>query len=198
MKSDVCHLDSGALDVGPALIQVEKCAAYEGLDTHQTLRLRLLGEELMGMVKGILGDYTADFWVEVEDKNYELHLQAKANVSEDKREELLKLSTSGENIAARGFMGKVRQIFEASLYGDDQTLAMVGAMSGEGGGFYDMQAYAFSQAWSLMNYRESMGDNQEDEKWDELEKSIVAKLADDVLVGVRCRAAEIIIKKQFH
>ena len=33
--------------------------------------------------------------------------------------------------------------------------------------------------------------------WDQLEKSIVAKLADDVIVGVRGKKVEIIIIKEF-
>ena len=40
-------------------------------------------------------------------------------------------------------------------------------------------------------------ENSENEKWDELEKSIVAKLADDVIVGVRGKNVEIVIKKEF-
>ena len=44
--------------------------------------------------------------------------------------------------------------------------------------------------WSLSDYRESLGTDQENdpsakEAWDELEKSIVASLAKDVLVGVK-------------
>ena len=36
-----------------------------------------------------------------------------------------------------------------------------------------------------------------EDEWDQLEKSIVTRLADDVIVGVRGKKAEIIIKKKF-
>ena len=197
MKTDVCHLDSEAFDAVPSLHMVERAAAYAGLDEKETLRLRLLGEELLGMMKGIFREYTADFWIESTGKAFELHLRAEAPVDEEKREALLSISSTGENIAARGFMGKIRQIFEAGMYGDSDAMAMSGMMSGAQSG-YDLQSFAFAQAWSLMAYREKVEtEKANEEAWDELEKSIVAKLADDVIVGVRSHVAEIIIKKKF-
>ena len=51
--------------------------------------------------------------------------------------------------------------------------------------------------WSLMNYRESLErENEPDtEEWDELEKSIIAKLADDVKVWLRSDTTEVVIEK---
>lgn len=195
MKTDVIQLESANLNMDRALGEVSKCAAYELLTQKQALRLQLLSEELLGMMKGILGDYKADFWLEAENKRFEIHLTANTNVSEGEREKLLSVSSSGENIAARGFMGRVRQVFEAALYGDDQALAMAGIAGSQGG--YDMGSMAFAEAWSLMAYKAQMEAQAGREEWDELEKSIVASLADDVKVGVRCRQAEIIITKQF-
>ena len=55
-------------------------------------------------------------------------------------------------------------------------------------------------AWSLLSYKEdvdgSSGEDK-DEAWDELEKSIIAKLADDVIVGVLNGKADITVKKSF-
>ena len=51
-----------------------------------------------------------------------------------------------------------------------------------------------------MNYRESFDSNAQAEKqeaWDELEKSIIAKLADDVIVGVLGGKVDIVVKKKF-
>lgn len=38
---------------------------------------------------------------------------------------------------------------------------------------------------------------QKKEKWDELEKSIVANLADNVVVGIDGRQVNIVLKKKF-
>lgn len=42
-----------------------------------------------------------------------------------------------------------------------------------------------------------MEDTAAEEAWDELEKSIVAKLADDVQVGIRSGKVELVIRKRF-
>ena len=55
--------------------------------------------------------------------------------------------------------------------------------------------------WSLERYRAAMEKEKEQspvvkEAWDELEKSIVASIADDVRVSVSGKKVELIIEKQ--
>ena len=51
-------------------------------------------------------------------------------------------------------------------------------------------------SWSLNKYRDVVKkENQED--WDELEKSIIANLADDIIVGVKGKQANIVVVKKF-
>ena len=60
--------------------------------------------------------------------------------------------------------------------------------------------YSDSIAWSLLNYRDSFDSAAQIEKreaWDELEKSIIANLADDVIVGVLGDKVDIVVKKKF-
>ena len=62
-----------------------------------------------------------------------------------------------------------------------------------------MDAYV----WSMENYKEEIQiqmDDSEDaaEAWDELEKSIVRKLADEVSVRIIGASVEIIVFKEFH
>ena len=57
-------------------------------------------------------------------------------------------------------------------------------------------ANAGSPYWSLKNYRANVKD-EDSEEWDELEKSIINNLADDVIVGVKGKQAKIIIEKKF-
>ena len=53
----------------------------------------------------------------------------------------------------------------------------------------------YSYKWSLDNYRNAV--SKEKEKYDELEKSIVANLADDVVVGIKGKQVEIVVVKKF-
>ena len=64
----------------------------------------------------------------------------------------------------------------------------------EGGSMIDVGGY--SNAWSLSTYKQ--GAKNKTEAWDELEKSIIANMADDVIVGIIGGKVEITIKKSFE
>ena len=51
--------------------------------------------------------------------------------------------------------------------------------------------------WSLEQYRNSVKKEEQAEAWDELEKSVIASVADDVIVGVKGKRADIIVVKKF-
>ena len=56
--------------------------------------------------------------------------------------------------------------------------------------------------WTLQTYRNDLnvartGSDNAEEAWDELEKSIVAKLADDIVVGVKGDRIDLVISKKF-
>ena len=61
------------------------------------------------------------------------------------------------------------------------------------------QFYAadYSSLWSLEHYRSTVKKEEKTEKWDELEKSVIASVADDIVVGVKGKRADIIIVKKF-
>ena len=46
-----------------ALNQAEKVAAYKSLSPKNTLHLRLLTEEMMGMMRSITGETQGKFWI---------------------------------------------------------------------------------------------------------------------------------------
>ena len=63
----------------------------------------------------------------------------------------------------------------------------------------DVSPNAALLGWSLKAYRDAVAENREKEpeKWDELEKSITAKLADDVKIFIRGNNVEMVIEKAF-
>ncbi|MCR4805152.1 MAG: hypothetical protein K5981_05805 [Clostridia bacterium] len=201
MKTDVIRISAGGDGMPAALEQTEKAAAWRGLDPKQTLRLRLLAEEMMGMLRTIVGGGEFYYWVETEGGDFSLHLSADTQVNSDMRRELLKASTSGKNAAATGFMGKLRDIF-THMYEPDAN-----GMSPVGYGFYTMEggmsinpvSEGLMYGWSLNAYRDAIATNaQKDaEEWDELEKSITAKLADEIKIYIRENNVEMVVEKTF-
>lgn len=198
MITDVYQLNQTDADLAKAMLLGEKCAAYCELSQKQSLQLRLLCEETIGMMAGILGHYSAEFYLSTQDKNIEIHIKAHADmdISEQERKQFISASTSGENISYRGFMGKIRRLLESSVFGGEDCLAAAGNMTFTGIGY---DSYVIADEWSLQRYKNALANaNAEREPaWDELERSIVANLADDVIVGVHADVAELIIRKNF-
>ena len=207
MKSNICKLNEDLTCLEAVLAEVEKVTAYNGLEDKKALRLRLLAEELCGMLPGLIENFSGKFWAENEGDNYELHVELKADdMNNDLREELISVSKSGKNAAAKGIMGKIRAVAETMLLAAlDPDLAPMPS-DGEycdyngfnmGVGYVDSLVYetGYAYTWSLYNYKTAV-EKKEDE-YAELERSIVAKLADDIIVGVRGKNVEIVVKKSF-
>ena len=160
------------------------------------------------MLPGLISNFSGVFWAENDGTSYEFHVELKAeNMSIELRDELISVSKSGKNAAAKGIMGKIRAVAETMLLvASDSSLPMP-LSEGE---FYDCQGFnmgfgyinpntsvdnGYIYSWSLCNYKSAV-ENEKDE-FAELERSIVAKLADDVIVGVRGNNVEIVLKKSF-
>ena len=207
MKSEVFMLNSDAGRMAAARYVTEEFARGLGLDKHESLRLELLTEETLGMVKALVDDFYGQIWFEGEGKRCEIHLQATADMNTDRREELLSISSSGRNAAAKGFMAMLKDVVSGAMHSFGRSMndygrevARYGIVNpADVGGF---AVDAMVPIWSLQTYRTGLEtqrlDNAEaDAAWDELEKSIVGKLADDVVVGVKGDRIEMVIIKDF-
>lgn len=213
MKSNEIFLNGVGAGTAEVLNEVEAFCKYQNYSNKEMLQTRLLAEELLGMMKGIIGadaedskedKYEAKLWIEGTGKKCELHVTAKTRVDSNKKEKFLSVASDGKNMAAKGVMGRIRQVVEdclseyegaESYYGDSRVpmYPYVGMSSIAG-------SAAMMQRWSLQSYIGSVSARrtEKQEEWDELEKSIVAKLADDVLVGVQNKKVEIIVNKSFE
>ncbi len=196
MKTDVFKFNDNVEELEKMLDETEKTAAYAGLDKKQTIRLRLLAEELMSMLPEMMEYCEGEFWAESNGKEIELHVSVTLDdmLSAD-REKLMSVSTSGKNAAAKGIMGKIRAAAETMIA---EYFALPVDVYQD---FYSMgmsDPYYYTNAWSLAQYRAAAQQKAEEETWDELEKSIIANLADDVIVGIKGKKADIIVKKNFE
>lgn len=205
MKTDVIEISSNGDGMAEALRQTEKAASFRGLSGKEAVRLRLLSEEMMGMLRTIVGGGESRFWIESEGKRFTLHLTTDARMNADMREELLKTSTSGKNEAVRGFMSRVRDIVTRVTEPDGAGVSPLEY------GFSYIDVPSFDDAslgvtthglmygWSMSAYKDAVAAHREEEpdKWDELEKSITARLADEIKISIRGSAVELVIEKAF-
>ena len=193
MQSDVILVSNDGSKIEKALDLTARVAAYWRLPPKTALHLRLLTEEMMGMMHGLTGERYGDFWIEVESGVCMLHLRTETTMDSEKREALLAASSDGKNKAARGLMGRLRDLFDR---GADADVAALSATVMP----YDSSAIGNVFDWSLSQFRENLemvrrNSEKAEETWDELEKSVVAHVADDVKVSISGRTVELILYK---
>ncbi|MBR6186892.1 MAG: hypothetical protein IKQ41_11605 [Clostridia bacterium] len=199
MKTDVIVVSSQGAQMEAALEQAEKVAAYKGLSARNALHLRLLTEEMMGMMRSLTGETEGSFWIEDQEKEYRLHLQVHTRMDSGKREQLLSASSSGKNESAKGLMGRLRDFFDRGA--DEDVASFTSPLFLEGA--YDHSSTpTLDWEWSMIRYEDALSaqvrrnDSRAKDAWDELEKSVVAHVADDVKVSIRGNAVEMIIVKK--
>ena len=227
MKSDVIMINNSSEQIEKALNQVEAVAVYKSLSSKNEMLIRLLAEELLGMVRSILGETGIKFWLEDAEGVYQIHLLAETILNTEKREQLLSAATSGKNEEAKGFMGMLREFFYRT---SDPDIPIHGGMNAVRPGAPAFWNYTFEPAvdtdlmfapfcqmtegvymqnvspkldyeWSLAQYKNGLDQRRKDDSealkaWDELEKSVVAKMADEVKVGILGNEVEMVVFKR--
>ena len=198
MRSNICKIEKGTRDLDAILKESERVAEYNGLSHKQALQLRLLCEEIDGMLPKIIDDFDGSLWIDFEDRECRINVSIKIpEFNTDKKEELIGIAKNKKNAAAVGIVGKIRDAIE-DFFLDEERIKAVSLSSGSFGlGTGYSEGVDYSYLWRLEQYRKSVKKDGQAEAWDELEKSVVASVADDVIVGVKGRQANVIIVKKF-
>ena len=189
-------VDSDVIKASNAIGRADSTIEELKLNKKDSFHLNLIFEETLGMLKEMTGEYSAVIWFEKYKNQCCIRLTAKTEMDINKKKNLLDMSFDGTNSLVKGFMGKVRDVIENGALGYNNVMKL---QQEYGGGYVQygtMGMYSSTEGmadtgimWSLCEYRSSLSDEMENvsvkEAWDELEKSIVAKLAKDVVVGVK-------------
>ena len=198
MKSNVCKIENGTKDLAAILKESERVAEYNGLTHKQSLQLRLICEEIDGMLPNIIDDFNGELWIEIENGVCKVNVSLTfKEFTAEKKKELVGVATNKKNAAATGIVGKIRSAIENVLLDGDnfRSFEIASESYGFSTEYYDRMDY--SHLWTLDRYRSSVSKEKQSEAWDELEKSVIASVADDVIVGVKGREADIIVVKKF-
>ncbi len=202
METMKIMINSNGNGMERALDTVERFSQENGFDVHSARRTRLLAEETMSMVRTIVEEFVAKFWMESrEGCNCILHLQATSPMTYQKKQELIAASSRQRNEASVGIMGKIHDFIEDSLYSmEDGTQVLMGGSEYMSMGGVALGADGYM--WTLDKYREDIEQSADEDAdmealLDELEKSIVANIADDIQVYVKGNTIEMVIEKNF-
>jgi hypothetical protein len=198
MKSNVCKIEKGTRDLDAILKESERVAEYNGFTHKQALQLRLLCEELDGMLPNIINDFDGELWIDFEDGVCKVNVSIQIpEFNTDKKEELIGIAKNKKNAAAVGIVGKIRNAIEDFFLNEErmEALALSSGTYGLSAGYSEGVDYSY--LWRLEEYKSSVKKEEQAEAWDELEKSVIASVADDVIVGIKGKRAEIVIIKKF-
>ena len=199
MKTDEITVDSRGARMETALAQAEKVAVYKGLARKEALSLRLLTEEMLGLMRALTGESEGVFWIEDEDGEYRLHLRVRTRLNADERAQLLSVSSTGKNESAKGLMGRLRDFFD---WGSDADLAAYNGPLLMPEMYETTSSPSLDWEWSMVRYEDALNsrmaaaDPAAQEAWDELEKSVVTHVADDIRVSIRNGNVEMVILKK--
>ena len=205
-RTEKLRINQNESRIRAALEMADAFITRQGLSGKKALHLRLLTEETLGMVRAMTHDFKGTFWIEQEDGVCRIRLAAETEMDKDKKDDLLSVSKSGTNAAVKGIMNKISDFFENGVLYFNDVMKLEPVVYSDDQQFMDYVSMGYcmpsdlasdmpqmmqaQMIWSLNHYRQSLEkiDGQEtivQDAWDELEKSIVASLSDDVIVGVK-------------
>ena len=150
------------------------------------------------MLPNIIDDFEGEFWIDYEDGVCKINVSIQIpEFNTEKKEALIGIAKNKKNAADVGIVGKILNAIENFFLNDEKMEAFTSSAEvfGLATGYSEGVDYAY--LWRLDQYRSSVKKEEQVEAWDELEKSVIASVADDVVVGVKGRKANIIIIKNF-
>ena len=181
-----------------AVEKTEKFGNDCRLSRKEVLRLRLLSEEALTMMRSILQNSDAYYHIARQKNTYYLHIKSHLNPDDVQRQKLLAVSSSGTNAAPMGLMAKIGWLIRTSQV--DKPIAQTSLMNL--GMLKNANADGTIASWSLQEYKTALQTTKEKnteaaQAWEELDRSIVSSIADDVSVRITRSDVDLIIKKRF-
>ena len=170
-RSETVHMAPGENKVADALEVCRRFAQMQHMDMRTSMQLELLTEESVDLFERLLSHAQRDFWVEGTAKLYRIHLRSPVRLNgAEEYKRLVELSSRGKNDAVKTISARIA---EAMLLGSQKFV------SKKRGGKESFE-------WKLSN-------NEITEE--EIGRSIVAKVANDVRINVSPDSVELIVLK---
>ena len=203
MNKNSVIIDNAGNGFAEALEISNKMGVDAGLDKKELLRLRLLTEETIGLLRGIAGDIKAEYTIAQYGKEFTLSLNGDVVLDKTMHDQLIDASTRGENSAVKGFTGKLKEMIGTMLLPGTLGHTVVSGLSmgltnmGSPASIDTSATAAKEYLWSLEKYEEAVKESNNPSATDMLEKSIIANVADEVQVNIVNPHVEIKVFKIF-
>ena len=175
MKTDVIIIDPQGTGFQDAVEAAVRAAEYRRLGKQETNQLQLIANEMISLLGCVRREMQAEFWVENEKMDFQLHMAAKASLSKDERSQLVSIASSQKNEITNRFLGKLVDALERAAAADTEYV-------------YDDPEKEFPEC---LNY------HPDDPEWDGYERSVLKQYADNIKIFIHGSKAEMIVCKNF-
>jgi len=189
IKSLICPIEGNSWDVERALNEVDGFSRQMGLGAKQSEHLRLIGEEVLGMVGGMLDVGEGRFWIEAEGNDYIVNLAAKTIVGARAKAILESTSKNREYKGVTGLVRKAIDSMEQMFRDSGASYSFEEQIDAALAGTEVLSEEALS--WSLNKYTESVERDEKAEQWDELELSVLKNISKDIVISYRNNRVDI-------
>ena len=193
MKTDKLWVNGGIRRNNEVNDILSGFAARAGITGRDFAHLSLLTEETLGMANQLLKDFDGEIWLETTAGGYEIVLEADVRGPGE--------ASPARPEAPAGFMAKIAEMLNCSYMFENlsetpETMADALPDYLSYGCRESAGAPVWTGKWSLSAYRNGLrGRPGSEMNLDELEKSIVASLADEVTIGIHGRRIRLVISK---
>ena len=146
-----------------------------GIEGKNAMRFSLIAEEAVRLARSIVEEgESVEMWFEGDNRASCIFVQTTGKLDPDQEEEFISASSKGANEVKGTFFDEIKKRFTRPK----------------------------KATWSLAEYEEKLSaqrakDPLSQEAWEDLERSVLAKLADEITVSVEDDEALMMIKKVF-
>lgn len=183
-------IDSKNIDFPIIMEEVSKTAAFLELSHSDSLKLTLMTEEMLEMMKEIIYSFFGRFWMETSDKKVILHLEMLSRkLSQEEKDILIAASTSGQNVAEKGLKGRILSMIKHGNKGKSE-------LESESDLFVRTDEDLYTGTMYVLNTDPDEG-KRVITKIKDIEHSILTSVADEIKVGIQSDKAEVIVVKNF-
>ena len=140
-------------DMKDLLAEVDRFTETQSLTKKERIRIRLLTEEAVGVLKATVKEGKGELKIESTENEYVISFAIDTPcISDDSKEKLIETSSGNKNEFYQGFTGKIRQAIEW-LTNTDKYTAANAAPAGYSMGFIDTSR---GTQWSYQQFKKEI------------------------------------------
>ena len=154
MKSEIIKISRAGDNLNRIFSETQKTAEYNSLDEKQAIKMRLIAEEFVGLLKELSQDFEGEFWIESENLAFSFIAQIYVNEVMDlqTKRRFIDVSSAKKN-TTKGIIGKIRDVVENLLYPENAIYSASFIA-------YQLEtSVLLDDQWTLNRYRDAQRNN---------------------------------------